>query len=409
VKNLFTDHSKIRKLKDISDFESLWPFASLLHDIGYMFEGSIDKIEVTNQNDLIVLGSNIVNGYFDNIFWSECGNNSTSEIKILEKKAEIFHPRIDPSSIFSVANSLRDLDNIEIVNKVTNIILKERKLPEINVPLSSDSFDIWSQNLNYLSLLWKKTNKSKLKILVHNKNPFSAMLKRIELLRKYFNDLLVKGNNKISTRIIDHGVASGLVILKCSTLFYQIVHAIEFKELEKQEKPDLAVKNFMDMIRDATGRVDWREDYDWWWLGIVWGSMAAAYHNFPLMREFWPEKYKPAKLRIEEDPLTYLGILVDVLQEWDRYSSSFDSLSQDELPLQGKDMLLGYKKDEDKNKIIVISYPDSYGKKNLSKLKKKLDLNLVNWKKIIRIEQHHVTTANEAFKKKLTSKLQSIK
>ena len=87
VKNLFTDHSKIRKLKDISDFESLWPFASLLHDIGYMFEGSIDKIEVTNQNDLIVLGSNIVNGYFDNIFWSECGNNSTSEIKILEKKA----------------------------------------------------------------------------------------------------------------------------------------------------------------------------------------------------------------------------------------------------------------------------------------------------------------------------------
>jgi len=48
---------------------------------------------------------------------------------------------------------------------------------------------------------------------------------------------------------------------------------------------------------------------------VVWATAAVALHNVQQTKG-WPSE----PLRLDEDPLAYLGILVDILQEWDCHS-----------------------------------------------------------------------------------------
>lgn len=388
IKNSFVEHIQIRKYKgDFKYFESLWPYVSLLHDIGYMFEGSISNMEVSNNNDLMVIGSNILNAYFDNIFWVECGVYSVAEMSELEKLADLTHPHIDRDSIYTLTNSLRNLGAMGKLQKNTNRSLARLKMPPIKAELSSDAFDVWIQYLEYFSKYWTKLDKSKFPNIAAFGNPFGSMIKRIKELRKYYLDLLVQGNKKILIRNIDHGVASGLVSLKCSTLFFQLHNAIELSQASSKKSQSTAVNHFTKHIEMLAKKYNYDNDSKWWWMGVIWATMAAAYHNFPLMREYWPNNYSCKKLSIHEDPLTYLGIMVDIIQEWDRYSTTYESYNEMEIPLQGKDMRLG-RGTWRANKIVRISYPKIFPKKKLKEIEKKLDDNLLDWKKIIKIETH---------------------
>lgn len=407
VQNVLTEHSIVRGISDRAVFESAWPFVSLLHDIGYMFEGFISKNEVVNQTDLIKLGSDILNAYFDSIFWIECGVNSVADINFLETFSKIDHPHIDSNSIYSIINSLRDLNNIENIIKKTNELLDDKEIDLISDEISCDTFDLWIQNLEYFSRVWQKMDKSKIVILDHDTDYFEKMIERVRELRRYFTDVLIKGNKKISVRNIDHGVASGLILLKSSTLFFQIFHSIQLEYPDIANYPHKSIENFMKTLMEDSDRHFYNNNLLWWWQGIIWATMATAYHNFPVMKEFWPEDYNYDRLNIKEDPLTYLGLLVDILQEWDRYSSSFNSLSKDELPLQGKDMLLGIEECEDSN-LIIISYPDTYDEKEYDKIVKKLNDLLENWQQIIRVQRHHIKTVEEIDKEEMNNKITNL-
>jgi hypothetical protein len=83
-------------------------------------------------------------------------------------------------------------------------------------------------------------------------------------------------------------------------------------------------------------------------------------------------------LQLDEDPLAYLGILVDCIQEWDRYTVSRESVIAGVLPLQGADVKLA-----NEGERIQIDYSDP---DRAAKVCKDLDNSLSDeWKQILDI------------------------
>ena len=113
----------------------------------------------------------------------------------------------------------------------------------------------------------------------------------------------------------------------------------------------------------------------WWWTSAVWATAATALHN--LQQELqWPGVETPNDpLALEEDPLAYLGILVDILEEWDRYTVSRASIFTGKLPLQAKDVML----DTEKGRI-RIKYDNL---KRANKVREALDIALLDWDNIV--------------------------
>jgi hypothetical protein len=79
--------------------------------------------------------------------------------------------------------------------------------------------------------------------------------------------------------------------------------------------------------------------------------------------------------KADEDPLTYLGVLVDILQEWDRFRVNPNSLGQPE-PVQGVDVFLG-----NADGTVEISYPSLVAAEVCKNLNKTLD----GWKNYVKI------------------------
>jgi hypothetical protein len=74
-------------------------------------------------------------------------------------------------------------------------------------------------------------------------------------------------------------------------------------------------------------------------MGIVWGTAAVGLHNIQQMSSAAKlDSDWPGKLSLADDPLAYLGILVDIVQEWNRYSV-FKMLDRE--PIQGIEVELG--------------------------------------------------------------------
>jgi len=121
-------------------------------------------------------------------------------------------------------------------------------------------------------------------------------------------------------------------------------------------------------------------DYEpeWWWQATVWATGATAIHNVAQMDPV--ERLRtahPGPLSIREDPLAYLGILVDVLQEWDRHTVAGLSPVTGIRPLQGIDVSVEIPKD-----LIHLVYDTAH---RAGKVKKTLDMALQDWKNLVDI------------------------
>jgi hypothetical protein len=116
----------------------------------------------------------------------------------------------------------------------------------------------------------------------------------------------------------------------------------------------------------------------WWWTSVVWATGATAIHNLQQQRQPWPGCETIAtRLSLNDDPLAYLGILVDILQEWDRYTVSRSSILSGKLPLQGKDVGLTVIAEK-----IRIDYRD---RGRAEGVRMALDLALSSWEEIVEI------------------------
>jgi hypothetical protein len=80
------------------------------------------------------------------------------------------------------------------------------------------------------------------------------------------------------------------------------------------------------------------------------------------------------RVSLTDDPLAYLGILVDCVEEWDRY---YVFKQPGRFPLQATDVRLRF------NRKVVISYGD---KSRASRVMKELDQALTDWRALLRVE-----------------------
>ena len=53
----------------VHEFADVWPIASLLHDIGYILEGTISSASPEVENVRVTNGSKIIHDYFNHWFW----------------------------------------------------------------------------------------------------------------------------------------------------------------------------------------------------------------------------------------------------------------------------------------------------------------------------------------------------
>jgi hypothetical protein len=115
-----------------------------------------------------------------------------------------------------------------------------------------------------------------------------------------------------------------------------------------------------------------------WWVGLVWATAATSLHNVSQLNCPWPgceEELEPLKL--DEDPLTFLGILVDIVQEWDRNNVFKETVITRHLPIQGTDIEIAARHGR-----IELNYGDSARSQNIEK---DLNQSLYDWEDVLKI------------------------
>ena len=97
-------------------------------------------------------------------------------------------------------------------------------------------------------------------------------------------------------------------------------------------------------------------------------------HNVQQLKRPWTDAVAGSALSIEEDPLAYLGVLVDSIQEWDRYSV-FALPSR--LPIQGVDVRL-----QALDGIVTVKFQTE---REAKKVRDELDRALNGWQQFLLI------------------------
>jgi len=329
-------------------FGHVWQFTSLLHDVGYLFEGSLSTMDPAVQSAQAMIGARILDDYFQTRLWTETSLASTHDQHVLFKKLDLEPPRLpsDQPSLARIAFYLRELGELKDLG--TWVYPKTTTRASKKPPFPTDAFDLWE--LHYQSFGQR------------------AAAERIRNVESAFHHYVNFGQPGLGIRILDHAVCSGLTLLKISTFFYTMMAKLNAPRNKKSTSP---------ILRRALQRKT-MFDYDpqFWWTGIVWATASTAIHNLQQTNGNWCEGVNPPPLSIEEDPLGYLGVLIDCVQEWDRY---FVFSKPERLPIQGSDVSLG----RDNNRI-VINLGDM-NRTRAEKIRVELDRALVGWTKIIEL------------------------
>jgi hypothetical protein len=335
-------------------FGHVWQYTSLLHDIGYLFEGSITNMDTGNQSKQAEIGLRTTDEYFTMSFWETTGVTSTHAQADLQKLTHM--PQApQEASLSKIAIYLRSLGNLDELSKeVVGAVRASTKQKSFKLALSGDAFDLWEAHFRQFGQ--------------------DDAAKRIEDLQTVFVEYVTKGMPEADIRILDHGVCSGLLQLKIATFFYNLFANFNSLPAARSRYSGGAAADRME-AREKEIAVAY--DYEFWWTGIVWATASAALHNIQQRKGIIAPVagIEARKLRLEDEPLTYLGILVDCIQDWDRY---FVYESRSRSPVQGIDVNLSSVAGK-----VSIEVPEDIYKKMTG------DLNdaLIDWNDIVTIQK----------------------
>jgi hypothetical protein len=385
---LAVELGKQMKLRGLGDnFFEMWPFVSLLHDIGYILEGSNDALQPDGHNEFSRQGGRVVKEYFEYWFWYANGIHSKTGIAKVLEGTGIEPLNIENESLASLLYTLSDLGDLK--DTFAEAIEKESPLPHHGDDRSSsqnshfDCFSLWEA---HFTTFFKGSGEN-------------SMLKRIEGLKKYTYES-ARNDTAYGVRLLDHGACSGMISLLTSTYYFRIVSALKKKkniDLNKSQVDFLKSMMLSEELKEkwnqgipdtfADDIFEAGLDESYWWAGIVWATASSALHNY-----LQDGKQDIQALRLEEDALTYLGILVDILQEWDRYkvySNPSDSYNF----VQGSEMKMWTEKktnpgQKEEHSRVVLSYPTQ---KAQEKVTKALTESLADWEKIVDVQHHGPT------------------
>lgn len=348
-------------------FGNVWVWASLLHDVGYLLEGNILRVSPEVQHASIIAGARVIQDYFEHRFWFEVSGRSIDlrDELIAINADRVLVPQIDASSIASVATSLSRIPvTKELQSAVVKALSTDRR--SLTEPLPHDAFHLWHQHF----------------AMYDNKKAKMPMATRIDTVRRWFEGIIWDGYPAEGFRILDHGVCSGLILLQFSTFYFAVLESARQNE---------ALPWCSEWVKSEQDRAKVKPRF--WWDSVVWGTGAAAVHNIVQValkyqedapsEEQTPRYPKMEKLTLDEDPIAYLGLLVDLLQDWDRYSVRRGTyvLSRGRpstrLPLQSCEVKMGAE-----NGRVVF---DVGSKDAAKRMLKDLKLCLTNWEDLVEI------------------------
>jgi hypothetical protein len=334
-------------------FGHMWQFTGLLHDVGYAFEGGLSSLDPATQSSQANVGLRLLDDYFSTRLFLDCGIRSAHEQRQLFNELDIALPEYpNEASLNRIAFLLRDLGDVSALSR--NVRRRVHQLNSEGATIKTvddffgDAFELWE--LNYRTF---------------GANQMAERIRQVELV---FQEYAHKGLSGTGVRVLDHAVCSGLMLLKISTFYYVLRSAIEEKRESGAEISPVAAK-FVDRS------VSYPYDSAFWWTGIVWATASAAMHNIFQAKRPWIKGVSPHPLKLREDPLTYLGILVDLLQEWDRY---FVFRVFDRLPVQGNEVFLGMSGGR-----LRIRFQDA---ERAIKVEKELNLALEDWEELLELQ-----------------------
>lgn len=323
-------------------FAVVWQYASLLHDVGYLFEGGLPVLGLSNRSTSTSVGIEHVREYFETLLWRDYDVETVGnrDAFLTELGADLAPPMFDPtSSPAAAACVLRSLGSLASLGRAASVDLSET---------GDDAFDLWRKHYKEFG--------------------FEAMVSRTSALHAVFNHLTVRGIPGLDLRVLDHGVCSGLLQLLVSTYYYRLKTAARTKITTNPR-----VAKFQGL--------PWSPDF--WWRGIVWATAATALHNIQVMRNLHLVRLPanalwPGPLPLEEDALAFLGILVDVIQCWDRYPV-YPRKQRGE-PVQGHEVLL-----HASDAKVVVTFTGAQARDRADSVRKELNRGLLSWADVVEI------------------------
>ena len=325
-------------------FGCVWQYVSLLHDIGYMFEGGLSTVGF-DSNTQAQHGARVAEEYFNRSVLQDYDTNRGALTKELGE--ELVPPAFAAiDTLGKISSELQNIGNLNQLLEQVAVALDNTSVPKpIPADYSENGFDLWSKYYDCFD----------------NRR----MALRFRSLRKVFDGLIDSGLPKKNVRLLDHGVCGGLLQLLASTYYYRL-HA-------GARSPRSAGSQLAQRIRAN----DWSPEF--WWTGIVWGTAAACLHNIQQISASKQLHAKwPGKLRLSDDPLAYLGILVDIIQEWNRYSV-FKKLDTE--PIQGIEVELGSKSGK-----VLLRFKEPDAVKRAKKVRQELDQALAGWRDLLEVQ-----------------------
>ncbi|MEC0093208.1 hypothetical protein [Paenibacillus macquariensis] len=298
----------IKSSNPIHMFLFQWTYASLLHDIGYLFS------------------------------------------EVLEKDAE------EPSSV-SIFDSLFNIDSIKryagITSKENNVKLEElwrtfeEKYKITPICTKNSMVDIIHQldHIPWLVDLGLKTVSGLDALMETNINEST--------IRDFSISMATEGYS--GNTVVDHGVASGLMLLKYSSIWYWICNEAKNKDSSLHEELTKYYKYPLNVfIRH-----------------VIPACKATAYHNLT-----------NTKFNLTDNPMLFLAVLCDELQVWDRFLSGrkyIDNWSTVE-HCMSEDVLVE-KENSSKEQLLHFTVSNYYHEKITSTLENRV----ANWKNYVRI------------------------
>lgn len=379
------DESKDESIVLANEFGDVWSITSLLHDIGYILEGTISSASIEVENVRVSRGSKLIHDYFNHRFW----NRIHIDFRAVQNIAAVLRVSIPDfrrsQSLSSLGDHLCNIgfcENIRInLEKLDgfNSLDDQEKKAIIKEPfgLNRNAFSLWETYYKVYADASTDNKKSKMELI-------------LEIVKEEYNDAIWKGSNQ-GYRNLNHGVCSGLIALKALSFFYDFVYG--FKKLDKwkdysDKYEDLIKQGHLNEV-DKVSEHSYDEtklfitkdslpeqiilrngpngrNADFWFDKVLWATASVAIHDV-IQQKYYEtickkhdEKTGVLKIRINDDPLAFLGVLVDALQEWDRYTVLGESAFTDTEPLQSTEVELLFKL---KNKPIQINYPKKNGSK----------------------------------------------
>jgi hypothetical protein len=325
IRSLNQDN-KFNSINLANEFGDVWSITSLLHDVGYIFEGTISSASTEVENVRVSRGSKVVHDYFNHSFWEKfkvdfrAAQNianfldvSVPDFKNSQSLASLGDRLCDIGGCENIRKKLMELDEFKALN---NEAIKNQ------YGLNREAFSIW--NMYYATY----------------DNP--KMQTILEIVKNEYYDAMWKGSNQ-GFRNLNHGVCSGLIVLQALTFYHEFIWGFDLfnwrKFKDKQDKEKDHTNCISEQIYDETKdlfttknvpkemSIRGRISPDFWFNKVLWATASIAIHD--VIQEKYYEKIckkngktKCEKIKLDDDPLAFLGVLVDALQEWDRYTIS---------------------------------------------------------------------------------------